>query len=289
LAGLDVRVAAPMAAQVLALPIEEIDPAPLVQAFLTRKGGADALAVALAAAPLPQDNAKLGLRAIQAAGGQYESLARVLNEAAGLHAETKPLTPAELQQMMAEVTEKGDAARGEAVFRRASLGCLQCHAVGGAGGQVSPDLSGLGASATLDYIIESILEPSKVVKEGYDTVEVTTKDEDYLLGIKVRESAEELVLRNVTSAELVIPASHIKLRQITPVSMMPSGLASGLTRGEFLDLCRFLYELGKPGPFAASLDPIVRRWRVLDPLPAELAALGAGQLGAALASNDRLN
>lgn len=289
LAELDVSLAAPLAAKVLALPVEGIHPAPIVQAFLGRKGGADALAVALAANPIPQDNAKLSLRAIQAAGGQYESLARVLNEAAGFHAEFKPLTPAELQQRMAEVTTKGEAARGEAVFRRASLGCLQCHAVAGAGGQIGPDLSGLGTSATLDYILESILEPSKAVKEGYDTVEVTTKEDDYLMGIKVRETPQELVLRNATSTELAIPLHHIKLRQIKPVSIMPSGLADTLTQGEFLDLCRFLYELGKPGLYASSVKSYLRRWRVLDPLPAELATVNLEQLAAALENHDRLH
>jgi hypothetical protein len=43
---------------------------------------------------------------------------------------------------------------------------------------------------------------------------------------------------------------------------MPSGLADLLTEREFLDLVRFLSELGKPGPFAAGHAPVVRRWRV---------------------------
>ncbi len=43
---------------------------------------------------------------------------------------------------------------------------------------------------------------------------------------------------------------------------MPSGLPDLLTRAEFVDLLRFLSELGRPGPYAVPDLPIVRRWRV---------------------------
>ena len=35
---------------------------------------------------------------------------------------------------------------------------------------------------------------------------------------------------------------------------MPKGLANLMTRAEFLDLVRFLSELGKPGPYAIRPD-----------------------------------
>jgi hypothetical protein len=40
---------------------------------------------------------------------------------------------------------------------------------------------------------------------------------------------------------------------------MPNGLADSLTRGEFVDLVRFLSELGKPGPFSTFLPAPNRR------------------------------
>jgi hypothetical protein len=45
---------------------------------------------------------------------------------------------------------------------------------------------------------------------------------------------------------------------------MPMGLADALTHQEFLDLVRFLADLGKPGPYGPSATPVVRRWQVLD-------------------------
>ncbi len=70
------------------------------------------------------------------------------------------------------VQAHGNAARGEAIFRRAELNCFKCHAVGDAGGQVGPNLVSLGATAQLDYVINSLLDPNKNVKEGFTTVVV---------------------------------------------------------------------------------------------------------------------
>ena len=69
----------------------------------------------------------------------------------------------------------------------------------------------------------------------------------------------------------MIPADQIKSRK-DGGSLMPAGLADPLTHQEFVDLVRFLSELGKPGPYAVTDAPVVRRWRVLDPVPESAAA-----------------
>ena len=52
---------------------------------------------------------------------------------------------------------------------------------------------------------------------------------------------------------------------------MPKGLVNFMTRAEFVDLMRFLSELGKPGPYAVRSVPSVQRWRYLKPVPDLLA------------------
>jgi hypothetical protein len=47
-------------------------------------------------------------------------------------------------------------------------------------------------------------------------------------------------------------------------SLMPAGLGDTLTRQEFVDLIRFLSELGKPGAYGPDTALVLRRWRVLD-------------------------
>ena len=53
---------------------------------------------------------------------------------------------------------------------------------------------------------------------------------------------------------------------------MPKGLPNLMTHGEFLDVVRFISELGKPGPYAIRTVPAIQRWRVMQEVPTELAA-----------------
>jgi putative heme-binding domain-containing protein len=135
--------------------------------------------------------------------------------------------------------EKGDPARGEAIFRRKELSCFQCHAIGGAGSQVGPDFMSLGASAPVDYLVESVLVPDAKQKEGFVSMQVMTKSGDILSGVRVRQTEKELVLRDAARDEMIIPLNSIELKKEIG-SIMPAGLADLLTDAEFLDLVRFL-------------------------------------------------
>jgi putative heme-binding domain-containing protein len=259
LAAIDVQAAAPLAAAVL-----NGDCSDVYTAFLLRKGGAEALMAVIDTKKLGADAARLGLRAMYAAGLQEPALRDLLNSVVGLTARGKNATPAQLAQWAALVKEKGDPVRGEAVFRRKELSCFQCHAIGGSGGLVGPDFMSLGASAPVDYLVESILVPDAKQKEGFVSLQVLTKSGDILSGVRVRQNDKELVLRDAARDEMIIPLDKIELKKEIG-SIMPAGLADLLTDGEFLDLVRFLSELGKPGSFAVTAAPIVRRWRAPDP------------------------
>jgi putative heme-binding domain-containing protein len=198
-----------------------------------------------------------------AAGRQEPELYAVLNKAGGLTTRHRAMSDAELKAVGAEAHAKGDPDRGEAIFHRREVSCFQCHAIGGAGGNVGPDLLSLGASAPLDYIAESVLLPEAKSKEGFVSMAVMTKSGDVLSGVRVRESDAELVLRDALRDEIVIPKKSIEQSKIIG-SVMPAGLADLLTDQEFFDLVRFLSELGKPGPYAVGTAPVLRRWRVLE-------------------------
>ena len=277
LASLDLKAAAAEAADLLSKATGDpnppnADPGAVLGTFLQREGGAEALAAALEGKKLPPDVAKLGLRYVNKTGRDDPALTTRLREAAGLAAERPPPTAQELAALVTEVQQKGDPARGEAVFRRAEASCFQCHAIGGAGGSLGPDLRAIGASAPVDYLIESILTPDKAIKEGYHSVVVATKDGQVYNGIKVGEDERQVVLRDATRDRIPLAKADIR-RQREGRSLMPAGLADVLTHGEFIDLVRFLSELGKPGgQYAATNAPgVIRRWRVLDPDSANAA------------------
>jgi putative heme-binding domain-containing protein len=212
---------------------------------------------------LPAEVARIGLRAVRASGRDHPALAAALNKAGGLTTGPRIPSPAEMQQLVADVAKLGDPRRGEAVYRRKELSCLKCHAIAGAGGQVGPDLASIGASAPVDYVIDSLLQPNKAVKENYHSLIVGTKSGRLFTGIKVRETSAELVLRDAEDRELAIPIKDIE-EQTVGGSLMPDGLTEPLTRTEFLDLVRFLSELGKVGPYSVGKARVVRRWQTLE-------------------------
>jgi putative heme-binding domain-containing protein len=258
-AGIDLHAAAGLASDLLARP--GADPAAVVAPLAGRKGGPGALAEALAGRAIPKDAAKLAVRAVKASAQPSEALVAALAKAGGLDAASPPPTPEEVAALAAEVAAEGDPARGERIFRRADLQCLNCHAIAGAGGPVGPGLESIGASAPVDYLIDSILQPNKAVKEGYHSVVVALDDGRVVTGIPTLRTGEALALRDAEGQTLTVPTASIEAEK-PGQSLMPEGQADALTRAELRDLVRFLSELGKPGPYAAGPRRLVRRWEV---------------------------
>jgi len=201
---------------------------------------------ALTVKPPTRDAARVALRFLNAGGRQNRELAALFMEASGIGGERRQLTPNQVRELAREVRDQGDARRGAEVFRRAELGCIACHSIDGQGGHVGPDLSALGTAQPIDFIIGAILEPQKEVKEGYNSISVTTRDGQEYQGYPILETAEQLVLRDpLLNTEVRLRREAIRERKQNG-SLMPEGLTDGLTHAELRDLIRFLAELGQP-------------------------------------------
>ena len=241
------------------------DPAGIYDAFLATKQGPPALAKALAGAKLPQEIALSGVHKASSAATSPQGLIKAIQNAAGLKPMKSQLTPAEMEAMMQAVAEHGDPHRGEEVYRRAQLMCTTCHAIGGVGGVIGPDLVSIGSSAPVDYLVESLIDPSKKIKEGYHTTLVTTKKGDAFAGAVASENGDEVVIRDAAGQEQRIAKVDIANTTVSPVSLMPPGLTASLREDEFVDLVRFLSELGKEGAFKTSPKRFVRNWQAMMP------------------------
>lgn len=136
-------------------------------------------------------------------------------------------------------------ARGKQIFTVAQ--CVQCHKLGDEGGAVGPDLAGAGAKYTRRDLLESILEPSKVVSDQYQNIVITTKDDEDTVGRLVEETDKKvvLVINPLTGDKIDIRKGSIKARTASKVSPMPEGLANILTREEILDLVAYLESGGR--------------------------------------------
>ncbi len=278
LVSADVAKGATLAAVVLKDAKSPADAEPLFAAFLGRKGGAAELAKALADTPLSADVAKTGVRLARSTAAPDAKLIDALSKAGKLTETKRGTTKAELESLLADVKAKGDVARGEKVYRRAEMNCLKCHAVAGAGGRVGPDMTSIGASAQVDYLIESMLNPNAKVKEGYNSLVVETGDGQTRSGVKVRENQQELVIRDAEDREISIPKADKP--DVKPgKSLMPEGLTDSLTDQEFLDLVRFLSELGK-GDYLAQPGKVVRRWEGVLPVQPLFTVVTRDRVGA---------
>jgi putative membrane-bound dehydrogenase-like protein len=67
----------------------------------------------------------------------------------------------------------GDSTRGKDLFYNHTVRCVLCHMVKNEGSTVGPALDGIATRKDAAYIRESLLEPSKVLTEGYKPAEGT--------------------------------------------------------------------------------------------------------------------
>jgi putative heme-binding domain-containing protein len=178
------------------------------------------------------------------------------------------------------VQERGNAAKGELLYHSNRLNCVQCHQIGGAGGKLGPDMSTIGASAPLDYVIESVLQPAAKVKEGYHGVSYTLSDGGAMTGVPFEENATAVRIRVPGGLEMDVPKAKIKSTEIIG-SLMPAGLVEALSEEEKVNLFAFLGSVGRPGAFDASNGGVARSWRVL--AKAEDALAGRALTAAAAA------
>jgi quinoprotein glucose dehydrogenase len=139
-----------------------------------------------------------------------------------------------------ECLEGGDAGRGHQLFWvRVHASCHQCHRIGEEGGTAGPALTGIGSRQSREYLLESLLFPSKVIAPGYETVAVLLDNEAVETGRVVRESDAELVLRGPDGRDKAIAKARIRKAR-RGLSAMPDDLGRLLTRRELRDLVEYL-------------------------------------------------
>ncbi len=129
----------------------------------------------------------------------------------------------------------------------ASAQCLLCHKIGDEGGSVGPDLTSIGSRFSRRDILESIIDPSKVISEQYVNTEFTLQDGTLVVGRLVAEDIDKIVVRpSMLAPEMRTHLqSDVKSRESSRVSPMPPGLISLLNREELLDLLAYLEAGGK--------------------------------------------
>jgi putative heme-binding domain-containing protein len=143
----------------------------------------------------------------------------------------------------AAMNRDGNPQRGKALFASAKTKCATCHKVRGEGGEIGPDLSLIGGKFDRTHLIESTLDPSAEILQGYHATILETKAGRIVTGIVKSESPAGILLIDAEGKQHTIPLSDIESRTVSKVSLMPEGLADPLTPAEFTDLVAYLTTL----------------------------------------------
>lgn len=136
---------------------------------------------------------------------------------------------------------KRDLANGKKMFSAAA--CVLCHRFGSEGGAVGPDLNGLSGRFGLRDLVASIVTPSAVVSDQYQSQTVTKKDGSTIGGRLVSQDQHQLVLMpNMFSPQALttVDRKDVTSIEISPVSQMPAVLLNTLNRDEVFDLLAYL-------------------------------------------------
>ncbi len=261
LAATDLDRAAPAILKAISLAANEQDAQQLWRAVLNAKDAGKRLAPKLATSGLTEMAAQAGLR-VATEGRQEQELVAALVPLSGQMITAEKLTPERIAEYVKLVAEKGDPHRGEEIYRRRELACATCHAIGGVGGKVGPDMTSLGASAPVDYIIESLFVPNAKIKEGFHSTIIATEEGQVITGIELSADEAETVLRTAANEIVRVPTPDIVGKR-NGISLMPSGIVDRLPQQDQIDLIRFITALGKQGDFDASRGGVARVYEVL--------------------------
>jgi len=148
----------------------------------------------------------------------------------------------------------GNAERGKGLFNGA-FGCSTCHMIQGKGGRLGPDLSTVGASRSIEYLAESLRNPSRRLAQGileamkefpqeYESVSVVTADGTKLSGVVLNE--DQFTLQMLDTREQLHLFEKNKLRSFERrrESAMPAYDEKTVSDKDLQDLIAYLQSIG---------------------------------------------
>lgn len=140
--------------------------------------------------------------------------------------------------LIALENREGDTERGRELF--VQQGCQACHTVSADEPLKGPYLGQIGGVMNREQILESILRPNASISQGFATVLITAGDNQTFIGFVSAETANELVLTDISGQSRTLQKSGIQSRTQLEYSMMPEGLVNALSYDELAAMVDYL-------------------------------------------------
>jgi putative heme-binding domain-containing protein len=172
-----------------------------------------------------------------------------------LWGQVRPATSREKQGRILAVSQilakgAGDTERGKPLAARH---CLTCHQLFGEGARIGPDLTAVDRK-NLDVLLSNIVDPSAVIREGYQQYVVATADGRVLTGLLAENTADRVTLLDAKGVRTTLRKTEVDALTRADTSLMPEGLLDPLSDQDLCDLFAYL----RSEPSVAS-KPVGRR------------------------------
>jgi putative membrane-bound dehydrogenase-like protein len=142
-----------------------------------------------------------------------------------------------LEQYQAALKLKGDAMKGQEVFRK---NCATCHRLHGVGVEVGPNIADAERTRTAEALLTDILNPNAAIDANYITYVATLKNGKVVTGLIAAETANSVVLKRAENQTDTVLRQDIEELRSTAVSLMPDGFERNISVEEMADLLSFL-------------------------------------------------
>ncbi|MEC7201639.1 MAG: heme-binding protein, partial [Verrucomicrobiota bacterium] len=119
--------------------------------------------------------------------------------------------------------------------------CGRCHEGGGEGVQAGPVLDGIGRRHDPLYLLESLIDPSANMAQGYENWQIVTAEGDQFFGRLIKQTAESWTLHSADGMKHVLPVEDITQSKLVSVSSMPP-MGGVLSAFELRDLVAYLQQ-----------------------------------------------
>jgi putative heme-binding domain-containing protein len=139
----------------------------------------------------------------------------------------------------------GDPKAGEQLFfdDKSKAPCAKCHTVNRKGGRVGPTLDRIAARRSPEFIMESIVQPSKFIDPLFEAVTVGTREGKVIVGLRINETNFSIQLREENGRFHSLMKRDLEDFRVMDKSLMPDNIAEQLTVKQLHDLFAFLMTL----------------------------------------------
>jgi len=131
----------------------------------------------------------------------------------------------------------GDASQGETLFKR---NCSGCHIVNGAGGQLGPDLSRIGAARSRAALAAKIRGTSSSIRAGYEPVTLVTREGERIRGARKNEDSFSIQVMDMRERIQGYLKANLSSLVHESQSLMPAYGADRINDRALEDVLRYL-------------------------------------------------